>query len=113
MELAEFSLPVVSQTLKEKAPKDRQPSQMQHTAQSKHEYGQDMSGQEPVRFDMDGNPIMEQEMDMEGMDPYGEEMEEVDRKPYGMEEDEGATEDDLSYEQFQQLIEDQQDEGHD
>ena len=40
-------------------------------------------------------------------------MEEVDRKPYGMEEDEGATEDDLSYEQFQQLIEDQQDEGHD
>ena len=88
---------------------------MQHTGQSKHEYGQDMSGQEPVRFDMDGNPIMEQEMemDMEGMDPYGEEMEEVERKPYDMEDEEGATEDDLSYEQFQQLIEDQQDEGHD
>lgn len=73
-----------------------------------------MSGQEPVRFDMDGNPIMEQ-MDMEGMDPYGEEMdmEEVERKPYDMEDDEGATEDDLSYEQFQQLIEDQEDQGND
>lgn len=81
---------------------------MQHTGQSKHEYGQDMSGQEPVRFDMDGNPIMEQEMEMEmeGMDPYGEEMEEVERKPYDMEDEQGATEDDLSYEQFQQLIED-------
>ena len=62
---------------------------MQHTGQSKHEYGQDMSGQEPMRFDMDGNPIMEQEMEMEmeGMDPYGEEMEEVERKPYDMEDD--------------------------
>lgn len=48
-----------------------------------------MSGQEPVRFDMDGNPIMEQEMEMEmeGMDPYGEEMEEVERKPYDMEDE--------------------------
>ena len=57
---------------------------------------------------MDGNPIMEQEMEMEmeGMDPYGEEMEEVERKPYDMEDEQGATEDDLSYEQFQQLIED-------
>ena len=60
---------------------------------------------------MDGNPIMEEEMDMEGMDPYGEEMDEVERQPYDIEADDGQVEDDLKYEEFASLIEEQQEEG--
>ena len=64
-----------------------------------------MDGQRQVLYDMDGNEILE--------DEYGNEMGDVmDPEAYGEEEDAGAQgEDDLGYEEFEALIEQQEDES--
>lgn len=64
-----------------------------------------MDGQRQVLYDMDGNEILE--------DEYGNELGDVmDPEAYGEEEDAGAQgEDDLGYEEFEALIEQQEDES--
>lgn len=67
------------------------------------QYDAQMSGQgRRVLYDMDGNEILE--------DEYGQEMEEMDPE-YDQEQDYGEEEDDLRYEEFEALIEKQEDES--
>ena len=57
--------------------------------------------EEMQEYDMDGNPIMEEDENMQGEqmeDEYDEEEEEQEAKK-------NATEDDLSYEEFKNMIE--------